>query len=71
MTSRPGDVVEQGVMARAHAVGAEIAAHAVAERARLADVDRLAARVTPQIHAGLLGQPGDLILEVVNGHDLL
>ena len=62
---------EQGVVARAHAIGPEVAAHAVAERPCFPDVNRLAARVPPQIHAGLLGQAGDLILEVVNGHDLL
>jgi hypothetical protein len=66
-----GHVVEEGVMARAHAISAEVVAHPVAKGPCLADVNRLAARVTPQIHPGLLGQSGDLILEVVNGHDLL
>ena len=67
----PGDLVEQRVGLRARAVGAQIVADAVAQRARLADVDRLARRVEVQIDPGLLGQPGDLILEFVDGHTLL
>ena len=42
MTSSRDDFVEQRVGLRAHAVGAEIVADAVAQRARLADVDRVA-----------------------------
>jgi hypothetical protein len=47
---------------------AEITAHAIAQRPRLADVDRLAVRIREQIHPGLLGQVRDLALEVVDGH---
>ena len=39
------------------AVGAEIVADPVAQRPRLADVDRVARRVEVQIDPGLLGQP--------------
>ena len=70
MTSTRADLVEQRIVARAEAVRAQIAADAVAQRARLADVNRLAGGVDPQIHAGLLGQARDLILEVMNGHGL-
>ena len=53
------------------AVGAEVVADAVAQRARLADVDRVAGRVEVQIHPRLLRQPGDLLLEFLDGHTLL
>ncbi len=66
-----GNLVEQRVVTRAQAGGGEIAADAVAQRARLADVNRVARSVDPQIHAGLLGQPRDLLLEVVDGHGLV
>ena len=71
MTSRRGDFVEQRVGLGLDAVGAEIVADAVAQRPRLADVNRVAGRVEVQIDSGLLGQPGDLILEFVDGHTLL
>ena len=71
MTSRRGDLVEQRVGLGLDAVGAEIVADAVAQRPRLADVDRVARRVEVQIDPGLLGQPGDLLLEIVDGHTVL
>ena len=64
------DLVEQRIMPRTEAVGAKVAADAVAERARFPDVNRLARGVDPQVHAGLLRQAGQLILEVMNGHGL-
>ena len=66
-----GDLVEQRVGLRVRAVRAEIVAHAVAQRARLADVDGVAARVEVQIDSRLLRQPGDLLLEFVDGHTVL
>ena len=62
--------VEQGVVPRAQAVRAEIAPHAVAQRTRLAHVERLTRGVGPQIDSGLLRQSPQLILEVMNGHGL-
>jgi hypothetical protein len=62
------DVVEERVVPRAEPVRTEIAADAVAQRARLADVDGLPRRIRPQIHAGLLGQAADLFLEITDGH---
>ena len=53
------------------AVRAQVVADAVAQRPRLADVDRVAGRVEVQVDPGLLGQPGDLILEFADGHTLL
>ena len=67
----PDDLVEQRVGLRIRAVGAEVVADAVAQRARLADVNRVALRVEVQIDPGLLRQPGDLFLEFVDGHTLL
>ena len=71
ITSRRDDLVEQRVGLGIDAVGAEIVADAVAQRPRLADVNRVAGRVEVQIDPGLLGQPGDLLLEFVDGHTLL
>ena len=71
MTSRRATSSSSASVFGLGAVGAEVAADAVAQRARLADVDRLAVRVEVQVDAGLLGQPGDLILEFVDGHTLL
>ena len=65
------DLVEERVGLGIDAVGAEIVADAVAQGARLADVNRVAIRVEVQIDPGLLGQPGDLLLEFVDGHTLL
>ena len=53
------------------AVGAQIVADPVAQRAGLADVNRVPVRVEVQIHSRLLGQPGNLFLEFVDGHTLL
>ena len=71
MTSRRATSSSSASVFGIGAVGAQIVAHAVAQRPRLADVDRLAGRVEVQIDPGLLGQPGDLILEFVDGHTLL
>jgi hypothetical protein len=49
---------------------AEITANTVAQRPRLADVDRFSLLIREQIHPWLLGQVGDLALEVVDGHTL-
>jgi hypothetical protein len=68
---KPYHLVQQRVGFRIAAVGAEIVAHAIAERARLADVNRVAIRVEVQIDARLLRQPRDLFLEFVDGHTLL
>ena len=65
------DLVEQRVGLGVDAVGAEIVPDPVAQRPRLADVDGLASRVEIQIDPGLLGQPGDLILEFADGHTVL
>ena len=64
------DLVEQRIMTWAQAVCAEITAHAIAKRASFSDVNRFTRGVDPQIHAWLLGQAGQLILEVMNGHGL-
>ena len=50
------------------AVGAQIAAHAVAQHARLADVERVAGVVVVDVDAGLLRQAGDLGLEITDRH---
>jgi hypothetical protein len=64
-----GDVVEERVGLGARSVGAQIAADAVAQAARLADVDRLAGSVGVEIHPRLLRQSRDLFLEVVDRHE--
>ena len=51
-----GGFIEQRVDARARAMRAEIAADAVAEHARLADVERVAAVVVIEVDAWLLRQ---------------
>src|SRR5207237_3375946 len=53
---------------RAHAVRAEIAAHAIPQRPRLADVDRGARTIRPEVYARVLGQTADLVLQVFDGH---
>ena len=63
-------LVEQGVGLRARAVGPQVAAHAIPEGAGLAHVDRLASRVRKEIDSRLLGQPGDPVLEIPDGHGL-
>jgi hypothetical protein len=65
------DLVEQGIVTGAHAPGAQVASHPVAERAGLADVHGVAGPITPQIHARLLREAGDLLLEVLDGHGLV
>ena len=50
------------------AVGAQIAAHAVAQHARLAHVERVAGVVVVDVDAGLLRQAGDLGLEITDWH---
>ena len=60
--------IEQRVVARAHAVGAEVRARPIAQGPRLADVERLAFRVVVEVDARLLRQPGDLLLQILNGH---
>jgi hypothetical protein len=62
---------EERVDARTHPVGAEIGADAVAEHARLADVQGLAGRAGEDVHAGLLGQPRNAGLEIRNRHAVL
>ena len=49
---------------------AEVAAHAVAQHARLADVEGLARLVGVEVDAGLLRQAGDLGLEITDRHGL-
>ncbi len=61
-------LVEQRVDARAGAVGAEVAADAVAQHSRLADVERFAGVVEVDVDAGLLRQAGDLGLEITDWH---
>ena len=53
------------------AVPTEVVPDTVAQRTGLPDINRVAFRVEVQIHSRLLGQPGDLILEFVDGHTLL
>ncbi len=60
--------VEQGIDARAGAVGAEVAADAVAEHAGLAHVERVAGVVVIDVDARLLGEAGDLGLEITDWH---
>ena len=62
--------VEQGVDARAHALRAEVAADAIAQHARLADVQRLARLVRVEVDARLLGKTGYLGLEITDRHAL-
>src|SRR5207245_384800 len=52
-------------------VRAEIVTDPVAQRPRFTDINRVALPVEVQIHARLLRQPGDLLLEFVDGHTLL
>src|SRR5260370_25728692 len=52
-------------------VRAKIAAHPVAQRARLADIDGFARRIRVEIHPRLLRQMRDLGLEILDGHKLL
>ncbi len=70
MTSSRCGLVEQRVDARAHALRAEVAADAVAEHPRLADVQRVARLVVIEVDARLLRQPRDLALEITNRHGL-
>jgi len=67
----PRGFVEKRVGFRMETPRAQIAAHPVAQRSRLADVDRLTVPVREQIHPWLLGQMGDLALEILNGHTVL
>ena len=66
-----GRLVQEGVGFRVDAACAQIASDPIAQRARLADVNRLARLVREQIHPGLLGQAGYLALEILDGHKLL
>ena len=65
------DLVQQGVGLRIRPGRTEVIPDPVAQRARFADVDRVPFRVEVQIDPGLLGQPGNLFLEFVDGHTLL
>ena len=67
----PHDLVEQGVGLRIRAVRAQVVPHAVAQRPRFPDINRVSAHVKVQIHSRLLRQPRDLLLEFVDGHTLL
>ena len=67
---QPRDFAQQRVGLRV-AAGAKIIPDAVAQRARFADVNGVATRVEVQVHSRLLGQPGNLFLEFVDGHTLL
>ena len=64
----PRHLVEERIGLRIAAVGAEIVTDAVAQRPRLPDVNRVAGGVEVQIDAGLLRQPGNLLLEFVDAH---
>src|SRR5262249_10531888 len=67
----PCHLIQKRIGLRVGAVGAEIIAHAIAERARFSDVNRVATRVEVQIYARLLRQPCNLLLEFVDGHTVL
>ena len=67
---QPGDFVEQRVALGIRTVQAEIAAHTIPQRPRLADIDRLASVVQIQIDARLLRQSLDLFLEIGDRHRL-
>src|SRR4029077_19095966 len=56
---------------RMESPGTQVAAHTVPQRARFPDVDRFSGPVREQVHSGLLGQAGDLGLEILDGHKLL
>ncbi len=60
--------VEQRVVARAEAVGAKVAADAIAQRSGLADVEGFSRGAGKQIDPGLMRQPAHLLLEIVDGH---
>jgi hypothetical protein len=61
-------LVEQGVVARAGAIGAQVAAHTIPERTRFAHIEGLARSVRVDVHARLMRQPGHLLLEIVDCH---
>ncbi len=61
-------IVEEGVDARTHPVRAQIAPDTVPQDAGFADVERLASAVDEHVDAGLLGQAGDLGLEITDRH---
>ncbi len=54
------NLFQERIVPRTETGRRQVAAHTIPQRTRLADVDRLAGRVAPQIHARLLGQPRDL-----------
>ena len=60
--------VEEGVYPRAGAMRAEVAADAIPQHARLADVQGFPGPVRIEVHAGLLRQTGDLGLEITDRH---
>jgi hypothetical protein len=64
----PLRVVEQRVDARTHPVRAKVAAHPIAKHPGLADVQGVTRRVEEHVNARLLGQAGDLGLEITDGH---
>ncbi len=70
MTSSADGVAKERVDTRARAVCAQVAANPVAQDARFAHVQRVAAGPEKHVHTGLLGQPADLALEIMNGHGL-
>ena len=66
MTSSRSASSSSASISGAGAVGAQIAADAVPQHPRFADVQRLALPVRIQVDAGLLRQPGDLVLEIMD-----
>ena len=64
-------LIQQGIGFRMYAACAEITPHAIAQRARLADINGLARLIRVYIHPGLLRQMRDLALEILDGHKLL
>src|SRR5262249_5520949 len=67
----PRHLIQQRVGLGVDARGAQVIPDAIAQGAGLPDVDRVAIRVEVQIDSGLLGQPGNLILEFVDSHTVL
>ncbi len=66
----PRHLIEQGIGLRARAVGAQVAADPVAQRASPTDIQRVAGVVEVEVDPRLLRQPRDLSLEIANGHGL-
>ena len=65
-----GDLGQQRVVPRAGAPGPQVTADAIPQGSGLSDVDRLPARISPQVDAGLFRQTRDLVSEILDGHGL-